>query len=180
MKTIKGDRRYGLSVLTLLILVWLVLMVNNRQQQAAEAALFQGSLYGEPWAAFGVWCESELNLQQDHIPFTVPLEHPPGTRETLNETIRLLVRTGEPPQPWPEDALTRYAILNTQCKRSWAEVYQQKWRSRAAIDALLENPSHPTEADYRQAILRHQYQAVETVDAALTWFPLTAKPAPYP
>jgi hypothetical protein len=178
MTRITGDRLYGLAVLTLLVLVWLALMVNNRQQRAAEAALRQGSLYYEPWASFGVWCESELDLQQDPIPFTVALEHPPGNRETMNETIRRLVRTGAPPQPWPEDALEKYRVLNTRCKRSWAEVYEQKWRARVPIDALLETPAHPTEADYRQAILRQAYEPIGTAEAALAWFPLRAEPKP--
>lgn len=169
-----GDRLYGLLILTILMLVALSVTFVNRQRREAQEAVVKQSLYGQPWEAFGVWCASELNLQQPHIPFTVEIEHPPGDREILDETIRKLVRTGATPQPWPENALDRYLILRTRCKASWAEVYELKRSERRKIEARLHNPQQPDEADYRQAILREEFEYSGTADAALEWFPLTA------
>lgn len=176
MKKFTFQRFYPLLIVIMLISVWLANRWSDTQTEQAARSALQNSVYWEPHEYFGVWCQSDLNLGNPRIPFNYTLYHPPGDRKLVMETVRRLVRTGAKPQPWPEESLYRFAILRTKCLRSWKELYDGiSWTKRSEAASLLEHPDNPTEADYRQALIRVAYEEMGTVDAALEWYPLPAK-----
>ena len=176
MKQRTIQRFYPLLLVIILVGVWQFNRVSDQHTEQAARAALQNSVYWEPHEYFGVWCQSELNLGNPRIPFNYTVYHPPGDRELVMETVRRLVRTGAKPQPWPEESLYRFAILRTKCVRSWKELYDGiSWTKRSEAAALLEHPDHPTEADYRQALIRVAYKEMGTVDAALEFYPMTAE-----
>jgi hypothetical protein len=172
MRRIHVQTLYPLLIITVLAGVWLLTRMNDQHtEQAAESALHR-SPFWEPWAAHGVYCQSELDLQNPNVPFTYHIGHPPGDRALVNETVRRLVRTGATPQPWPEASIQRFRILSTSCVDSWEELYSKLTLvNRDRASALLNYKEHPAEEDYRQASLRALYEPMGTADAALEWFP---------
>lgn len=172
MKKVTIKTLYPLIIVLVVITVGVAQRIAQHQTQDAALKRLMASPYWEPWENHGVYCQSELDLQDPRIPFTYSIIHPPGDRELVNETVRRLVRTGAKPQPWPEASLYRFQILRTTCYESWTAVYGKlRLENRRKVDALLEGMEHPTEADYRKAILQCGYEDMGTVDAALEWYP---------
>jgi hypothetical protein len=171
-----SQKLYGLIVV-LAILVGGYFALRDERQKVAVA---NDSPTWEPWLAYGVICNSQVT--DDALPrvgwgtlsLTVGIYHPPGTREVVTQAIRDLVRTGRPPQPWPETLLDSYEIQATECFHSWQEFYQTLGpEGRARIDALVEqNGDKVTEEELRKAILRDLYEAKGTLNAALKMYPV--------
>lgn len=172
MKRFTFHKLYPVLMILVLVGVWLVNGMNEKHTEQAAKSALQNSIYFQPWAAYGVWCQSELDLQNPRVPFTFDLGHPPGDRELVNETVRRLVRTGAT-QPWPEASIQRFRILRTVCVDSWSELYGKlSFTGQGKAAAFLHDPAHPTEEDYRQAIIHATYDEMGTTDAALEWFPV--------
>lgn len=172
MKRISYKRIYPLLILLALIGVGMFQRMAYQFREEFRLAELKASPYWEPSTGHGVYCYSEVDLADPRIPFTVGFSHPPGDRELVNETVRHLLRTGAKPQPWPEEQIQRFRIVRTVCMDRWEEIPQKLILKRQqAISALLEGIEHPTESDYRDAVLRSEYTKMGTVDAALEWFP---------
>ncbi len=173
MKPLPLQKLYPIVIILALIGVAISQRAGDVQQADAKLAALKASPHWEPWEAKGhAWCTSELDLQNPMVGFTYPIHHPPGDRELVMETVRRLVRTGVKKQPWTEEWLHRFKILNTRCRNSWTEIYLSlNGKDRERVDELLNNPQHATEADYRQAILRVNYAEMATAEAALEWYP---------
>ncbi len=171
MQKLTVRKLYPLAIVLALIGVGITQWIGQKQTTDAATKAMMASPYWEPWETHGVFCQSELDLQNPNIPFSYEINHPPGDRELVMETVRRLVRTGATPQAWPEASLSRFLMLKTVCVDSWEEAYGKlRLESRRHVDALLEYTEHPTEADYRAAILQSSYEKMGTVNAALEWY----------
>lgn len=171
MRILAGKKLYPILIILALIGVAVSQSASDKQQENAALAALKASQHWEPWAASGVFCQSELDLQHPGVPFTYAIQHPPGDRELVMETVRRLVRTGAKPVPWPEPAIQRFRMLKTVCLESWQESYDRlNYKNRQAADTLLEGTLHPTEADYREVVLRVLYATMGTAETALEWY----------
>jgi len=171
MNVLSAKKLYPLLIILALIGVAMSQRAGARQQDDAALAALKASPYWEPWAATGVFCQSELDLQHPKVPFNYHLQHPPGDRELVMETVRRLVRTGATPVPWPEPSIQRFRMLRTVCLESWEIAFGKlSHKNRQAANALLEETPHPTEANYREVVLRIIYGKMGTAEAALEWY----------
>lgn len=169
---LNGQTLYGLIILIVIASIALTTSVSQWQKRRAQQEALQNSRYWQPQESFGVWCTSEVDVRQPAIPFNFWIQHPPGNREVLDETIRQLGRSGIELEPWPEEVIRGYVILETHCANSWSDVYQvSNSTRRREIHAFLRNPEQPSEADLRQAILRAAYERMGTAEKALELFP---------
>lgn len=174
----RSTNRYGLLVLGVILSSMVIMGLQGRwEANLPKQAAAEGSPYHDPWAWHGVACLSKLNLQDPMVPFEVSIVHLPGQeRSIVDQAIQELpeqnaTKDGE---PYSDTMMERYLIIRTACRDTWKDVYE-KWgfAGHAAARQLLPSNRTPTEAEYRNAVLRLRFP--KQFDVADRLFPHKAE-----
>ncbi len=121
-----------------------------------------------------VYCQSIVYFQTTERRWKATIQHPDGSRESINRSLRQLTYDDMPPKPWTNDALfEQYEILHMICFTEWVDVFNALDPFFLGKGSRLLQTSQPTEIEYRRVVLTLLFEA-EEVALAEAIFPLKA------